>query len=68
MPVPIFRYSQEIGVEFGAGLLYSTYLDRKDLSNRSSNFSGVVSASTKGQYNVSLKGDIWTKNNTHHCP
>lgn len=66
MPVPIFRYSQEIGVEFGAGLLYSTYLDRKDLSNRSSNFSGVVSASTKGQYNVSLKGDIWTKNNTHH--
>lgn len=66
MPVPIFRYTQEIGLEFGAGLLYSTYLDRKDLSNRSSNFSGVVSASTKGQYNVSLKGDIWTKKNTHH--
>jgi len=66
MPVPIFRYSQEIGVEFGAGLLYSTYLDRKDLSNRSSNFSGVVSASTKGQYNVTLKSDIWTKKNTHH--
>lgn len=66
MPVPILRYSQEIGLEFGAGLLYSTYLDKKDLSNRSSNFSGLVSVSTKGQYNISLKSDIWTKTNKHH--
>ena len=66
MPVPILRYSQEIGMEFGAGLLYSTYLDRKDLSNRSSNFSGIVSVSTKSQYNISLKSDIWTKQNKHH--
>jgi len=66
MPVPVFRYSQEIGVEFGLGALYSTYLDRKDLSNRSSNFSAVLSGSTKGQYNISLKSDIWTKQNTHH--
>lgn len=66
MPVPILRYAQEIGLEFGAGLLYSTYVDKKDLSNRSSNFSGIVSVSTKGQYNVSLKGDIWTKTNKHH--
>ena len=66
MPVPVFRYSQEIGAEFGAGALYSAYLDRSDLSNRSSNFSAVLSASTKGQYNVSLKSDIWTKKNTHH--
>lgn len=66
MPVPVFRYSQEIGAEFGLGALFSTYLDRKDLSNRSSNFSGVISASTKAQYNISLKSDIWTKENTHH--
>lgn len=66
MPMPILRYTQEIGLEFGAGLLYSTYLDRKDLTNRSSNFSGILSVSTKGQYNVSLKSDIWTKKNTHH--
>lgn len=66
MPVPILRYSQEIGFEFGAGLLYSTYLDRKDLNNRSSNFSGLVSVSTKGQYNVSLKSDIWSKQNKYH--
>lgn len=66
MPVPILRYSQEIGLEFGAGILYSTYLDRKDLTNRSSNFSGIVSVSTKSQYNISLKSDIWTKKNKHH--
>ncbi|WP_316746421.1 BamA/TamA family outer membrane protein [Pedobacter gandavensis] len=66
MPVPIFRYSQEIGAEFGLGALYSTYLDRKDSTNRSSNFSGVASVSTKGQYNFSLKSDIWTKGNDYH--
>lgn len=66
MPVPILRYSQEIGLEFGAGLLYSTYLDKKDPSNRSSNFSGIVSVSTKAQYNISLKSDVWTKKNKHH--
>ncbi|RZK78077.1 MAG: polymerase, partial [Pedobacter sp.] len=66
MPVPVFRYTQEIGIEFGLGALYSTYLDRKDPFNRSSNFSGVASVSTKGQYNVSLKSDIWTKQNKHH--
>ncbi|MBE9598941.1 BamA/TamA family outer membrane protein [Pedobacter sp. MC2016-24] len=66
MPVPVFRYTQEIGLEFGLGAIYSTYLDRKDLANRSSNFVGIASWSTKGQYNFSLKSDIWTKNNDHH--
>ncbi|HEX8608270.1 MAG TPA: polymerase, partial [Pedobacter sp.] len=66
MPVPVFRYTQEIGIEFGLGALFSTYLDREDLTNRSSNFSSVVSISTKGQYNISLKSDIWTKGNKHH--
>jgi len=66
MPIPVFRYTQEIGVEFGLGALYSVYMDKKDLTNRSSNFSGIISASTKGQYNVSLKSDIWTKQNKHH--
>ncbi|MGY4383677.1 hypothetical protein ACVWYN_000696 [Pedobacter sp. UYP24] len=66
MPVPVFRYSQEIGIEFGLGALFSTYLDRADLANRSSNFSTVLSVSTKGQYNVSLKSDIWTKKNAYH--
>jgi outer membrane protein assembly factor BamA len=66
MPIPVFRYTQEIGAEFGLGALYSVYMDKKDLTNRSSNFSGIISASTKGQYNISLKSDIWSKQNKHH--
>lgn len=66
MPLPVFRYSQEIGLELGLGTLYSLYLDKKDPANRSSNFTGILSVSTKGQYNVSLKSDIWTKQNKYH--
>ncbi|MGF1923974.1 MAG: BamA/TamA family outer membrane protein, partial [Bacteroidia bacterium] len=46
--------------------LYSFYIDRKDTLNRSSNFSGAASYSTKKTYNISLKGDAWTKNNLYH--
>ena len=66
MPLPLLRYSQETGLEFCFGGLYSTYLDRKDTLNRSSNFSTVLSFSTEKQYNISLKGDVWTKHNTFH--
>jgi outer membrane protein assembly factor BamA len=66
MPLPLLRYSQEVGLEFGVGGLYSMYMDRNDTANRSSNFSTVLSVSTKKQYNVSLKGDVWTKHNTYH--
>ncbi|WP_442589919.1 BamA/TamA family outer membrane protein [Pedobacter sp. AW31-3R] len=66
MPLPLLRYAQEVGLEFGAGGLYSMYMDRADTSNRSSNFSTVLSFSTKKQYNVSIKGDIWTKHNAYH--
>lgn len=66
MPLPLLRYSQEVGLEFGAGGLYSMYMDRADTTNRSSNFSTVLSFSTKKQYNVSVKGDIWTKHNAYH--
>lgn len=66
MPLPLLRYSQEVGLEFGVGGLYSTYVDKTDTLNRSSNFSTVLSFSTKKQYNVSLKGDVWTKHNDYH--
>ena len=66
MPLPVLRYSQEIGLEFGLGALYSTYLDKDDPTNRSSNLAAVLTASTKGQYNISLKGDAWTKHNDYH--
>lgn len=66
MPVPVFGYAQETGFEFGLGTLYSFYVDKKDTTNRSSNFSGNGSYSTKKTYNLSLKGDLWTKANKHH--
>lgn len=66
MPLPFLRYSQEVGVEFGLGALYSTYVDKNDPKNRSSNFASILSLSTKGQYNVTLKGDVWTRHNDYH--
>lgn len=66
MPVPIFGYAQEIGFDFGLGGLYSFYVDKKDPANRSSNFTGHASYSTKKTYNIGLKGDLWTKNNKYH--
>lgn len=66
MPIPVFRYSQEIGVEFGLGSLYSYYMDRSDTLNRSSNFLGTATYSTKKTYHLSLKADAWTKSNRYH--
>lgn len=66
MPLPFLRYSQEVGLEFGLGALYSTYLDKDDPKNRSSNFASILSVSTKKQYNITLKGDVWTKGNDYH--
>ena len=66
MPVPVLGYAQETGFEFGLGALYSFYIDRKDTINRSSNFSGTASYSTEKTYNLTLKGDAWTKGNRYH--
>lgn len=66
MPIPVLGYTQESGFEFGAGTLYSMYMDREDPLNRSSNFSVLGSISTKKQYNVSIKSDIYTKQNLYH--
>lgn len=66
MPIPVLGYAQETGFEFGLGALYSFYIDRQDTTNRSSNFSGTASYSTKKTYNLALKGDAWTKGNKHH--
>ena len=66
MPIPVVGYSQENGFEFGLGTLYSTYMDPADPLNRSSNFSALGSITTKKQYNISLKSDIYTKENKYH--
>ncbi|MET4080769.1 outer membrane protein assembly factor BamA [Pedobacter sp. UYP30] len=66
LPVPSFGYSQETGLQFGVGAIYSFYIDRKDTTNRSSNFSTTATYSTKRSYNFSLFGDVWTKGNRYH--
>lgn len=66
MPIPVFGYAQETGFEFGLGSIYSFYVDKKDTLNRSSNFFGAASYSTTGTYNITLRGDAWTKNNDLH--
>lgn len=66
MPIPVLGYAQETGFEFGLGALYSFYMDRKDTTNRSSNFSGTASYSTKKTYNLTLRGDAWTPGNRYH--
>jgi len=66
MPVPIFGYAQEIGFDFGVGGIYSFYTDKKDLNNRTSNFIGHASYSTKRTYNMGISGDLWTKRNEYH--
>eukprot|EP01133_Synstelium_polycarpum_P003387 gene3387-3847_t len=66
MPIPVLGYSQEKGFEFGVGALYSTFMDKKDTLNRSSNFSLLSSFSTKKQYNVKLSSNIYTSKNKFH--
>lgn len=66
LPVPSLGYSQETGLQFGVGAIYSFYVDRRDTTNRSSNFSTTATYSTKRSYNFSLLGDAWTKGNHYH--
>ena len=66
MPVPLFGYAQETGFEFGLGGLYSFFVDKEDTTNRSSNLFGSGYYTTKKTYNLSIKGDVWTKGNRYH--
>jgi outer membrane protein assembly factor BamA len=66
LPVPLFGYAQETGFEFGLGGLYSFFVDKKDTTNRSSNFFGAAYYTTKGTYNIGFDGDAWTKGNRYH--
>lgn len=67
MPIPVLGYAQETGFEFGLGAMYSFYADKIDTNNRSSNIYSTASISTKKTYNVSIKGDLWSKGNTYHA-
>ena len=66
LPIPIFGFSQEAGFSFGAAGIYSFYLDKKDTIIRASQIYGVAYTSTKGVTQLSMKADIWTRQNKWH--
>lgn len=66
LPVPIFGYTQEAGLEFGAAGIYSFYVDKTDSIIRASQIFGVAFTSTKGVSQISGKGDIWSRGNKWH--
>lgn len=68
LPLPVFGYSPEKGFEFGAGLYYSFYSDKKDPVPLTRNSTLRVSGtfSTENQYKLDLKADVWTPGNRWH--
>ncbi|KAA2238473.1 polymerase [Chitinophaga agrisoli] len=67
-PLPAAAYSQEKGLELGAVILYSFYTDNKnpDPLTRNSTINLIPSFTTKSQYKIDLKTDIWTHANGWH--
>ncbi len=66
MPLPALSYNQEAGFVFGAVGLYSFYIDKKDPIIRPSQFYALAYTSTKGQSQIAVKTDIWSKKNKWH--
>ena len=66
LPIPIFGFSQEAGFSFGGAGIYSFYLDKKDSIIRASQIYGVAYTSTKGVTQLSMKADVWTRQNKWH--
>jgi outer membrane protein assembly factor BamA len=68
LPLPVLGYSPEKGLEMGAAMLYSFYTNKNspDRVTRNSAISLIPSITTKNQYKIDLKSDIWTKDNTWH--
>jgi hypothetical protein len=66
LPLPALAYNQEAGFQFGAIGLYSFYIDKKDPVIRPSQFYAIAYTSTKGQSQVSLKTDLWSRANKWH--
>lgn len=64
-PLPVLGYSPEKGLEVGAAMLYSFYTG-SDPVLRNSTINLIPSFTTKHQYKIDLKTDIWTDNNNWH--
>lgn len=64
--IPAAGYAQETGLEYGIASTYNFYLDKADLSSRTSNITLIGTLTTNQQKNIKLTSDIWTKNNGYH--
>ena len=64
-PLPVLGYSPEKGLEVGAAMLYSFYTG-KDPVLRNSTINLIPSITSKRQFKIDLKTDIWTSANTWH--
>lgn len=67
-PVPVLGYSPEKGLEIGAAMLYSFYADHRHpgVHTRNSTLYLIPAITTKHQYKVDLRTDIWTRENLWH--
>ena len=63
--LPAFGYTQETGFNYGVVSLASFYTDG-DTSTRNSSVAGLISFTTKKQSMITLKPDIWSKQNRYH--
>lgn len=66
LPIPLIAYNQEAGFQFGGAGLFSFYVDKNDPIIRPSQFHIIAYTSTKGQSQVSIKTDIWSRSNKLH--
>ncbi|MHC8948011.1 BamA/TamA family outer membrane protein [Sphingobacterium hungaricum] len=64
--IPAVGYAQETGVEYGFASTYNFYIDKNDLSSKTSNITLMGTLTTKDQKNIKLESDIWTKGNDYH--
>ncbi|MBC8053324.1 MAG: BamA/TamA family outer membrane protein [Sphingobacteriaceae bacterium] len=63
--VPALGYAQETGFQYGLVSLVSFFAD-KDTATRNSSIAGLVSFTTKNQSVITLKPDVWSKQNRYH--
>lgn len=64
--LPALGYAQETGLEIGIVSLTSFYTEKTDTLTRSSNISAIATFTTKKQFNLVLRPDIWSPNNRYH--
>ncbi len=66
MVLPAVGYAQESGFEYGIAGTYNFYVDKSDITNRTSSLILMGTLTTKSQKNIKLTSDIWTEENKYH--